>query len=63
MTRRPHGTGAAELPPGLFDRRHDPGRHPTPDRNDTPAPRPFVPLNDMLVNRTRDPYHLEGTHE
>ncbi|MGW3785112.1 hypothetical protein ACWD5Z_11010 [Micromonospora chokoriensis] len=61
MTERPHDTSAAELSPRLFNRRHDTGRYPTLDRNDTPDPHLFIHLNDMLVNRPRDSYCMEGT--
>ncbi|WP_431932188.1 hypothetical protein [Micromonospora sp. RP3T] len=59
MTEHPHDTSAAELSPSLFNRRHAPGRYPTPHHNDNPDPHLF--LNDVLVNRPRDSYCMEGT--
>lgn len=59
MTQRPHDTNAAGLSPSLFNRRHDPGRYPTLDRNDNPDL--FIHLNDLPVNRPHDSYCMEGT--
>ncbi|MFG3299733.1 hypothetical protein [Micromonospora chersina] len=45
----------------MFNRRHDPGRYRTLDRNGSPEPHLFFDLNDVPVNRPRDSYCMEGT--
>ncbi|MEU9826304.1 hypothetical protein [Micromonospora chersina] len=56
MTERPHDTSAA----GPSNRRHDPGRYRTLDRNSNPDPHLSLDLNDVPVNRPRDSYCMEG---
>lgn len=61
MTENPHGPGAAQVWPGLFNRRHDPGRYRTLDRDSNPDHHLFLDLNDVPVNRPRDSNCTEGT--